>query len=251
MLRNIIACVAVFLALNSTASPIKYGIIAYSHSTSLLGGLRKAEVAAMQKIFHQPIEFHPFTTSTEVLSCLQNNPKALSLIYATATLSAKLQRLGNWRKIAQQLEYDSTANILSSTYSSYLITSKKSNIKQLPDLVNKKIAFFNNESTSNFEVIKRLLEERGITSIQWVQAKDLDEVLSLVATGNADAAGVWGYYFAHSKEKGKLKVLYKIKGLENPSLYGNTDVLSTDDIININSALKQEGANKHLAFSYN
>jgi hypothetical protein len=73
MFRNILACIVVLLTLNSTASPIEDGIIGYSHSTPLIDDLRKAEMSAMQRVLHEPIELHAFTTSTEVLASLQKN----------------------------------------------------------------------------------------------------------------------------------------------------------------------------------
>lgn len=250
MFKKFIACTTLFLALASTAAPVHYGLIAPSHSTPMLNELRKTEVQAIQNTLHEPVQLQIFSTDADALNNLKDHPNELTLIYAKQSLVPQIQQQGNWKKIAQLLEFNPSSNTFSTTYSAYLVASKKSNVNHLSDLTNKKIAFFNKNSESNYEAVKQLLDEQKL-SVQWIQAKDLSDALSMVATGKADAAGVWSYYFTHAKDKGKLKVLYKIKGLQNPTLYGNANNLHAEDIKAIQNALKQEVAKKNLAFSYN
>ena len=101
-----------------------------------------------------------------------------------------MEALGNWKKIAQLLERNPATHKLSNTYSSYLITGEKSNIKNLDDLANKTIVYFNTDSVSSYIAIKQLLAEKKITSIHWIKARTVTEALSMVAAGKAM---LWGY----------------------------------------------------------
>lgn len=251
MFKRLIACITLFFTISSNANPIQYGIIAQSHSTAVLDELRKTEVQALQKVLQQSITVQLFHSYSDILKQLNEHPNEFTLLYVQKNISTQLLQLGNWQKIGQLLEFDHENNSLSPTYRSYVLTAKKSSIGQLSDLANKKIAFFNHESESNYTVVKQLLDEHQIRSVQWIQAKDLDQALAMVATGKADALGVWGYYYSHAKDKNKFKILYTIKGLENPTLYGNTNLLSREDIKKIQKVLKDEVSKKHLAFSYN
>ncbi len=238
------------ISFSCQAKVLQFGIIAHSPDTHILKELHETEAKVIQNALHQQLQFHFFYNYTEVVDILKKQPKKYSFLYAKEGLVPQLKTLGNWEKIAQLLERNPETNKLSPTYSSYLITAKKSNINALKDLTHKKIVYFNADSASNYTAIKQLLREKKITSVQWIKVETMAQALSMVASGKADAMGVWGYYFAHSKDKNKFNIFYKIDGLENPILYGNTKNLNPEEMSKIKTALQQESTQHQAAFTY-
>ncbi|RUR07613.1 PhnD/SsuA/transferrin family substrate-binding protein [Legionella sp. km772] len=231
------------ISINCRAEPINLGVIAHSHDPSLHKNLHAIEVNAIQNTLHEPVEVDFFYDYTEALNVLKKHPKKYSFFYAKVGIGSQLKELGNWTKLAQVFEKNPETNKFSATYSSYLITNKKSNISNLNDLTNKKIVFFNTDSISSYQAIKQTLTQKKI-AVYWIKAKNVTQALSMVASGKADAMGIWDYSFTHDKNSDAFKVFYKINGLETPSLYVNTLNVNKADIKKIKMSL--ENGKNHL-----
>ena len=72
------------------------------------------------------------------------------------------------------------------------------------------MVYFNTDSASSYSAIKQVFAEKKITSVHWIKAANLTQALAMVASGKADALGVWDNYFAHYKDKESFKIVYKI-----------------------------------------
>ena len=238
------------ISFNCRAQTLQFGVIAHSHTSKLLKELHSTEVKAIQNALHKKVKLHFFYDYSEAANTLKEHPKKYSFIYAKVGLVPQLMALGNWEKIAQVLERNPETNKLSSTYSSYLIAGQKSDIRDLDDLANKKIVYFNTDSVSSYSAIKQVLAEKKITSVHWIKTENLTQALAMVASGKADALGVWDNYFAHYKDKENFKIVYKIGGLPTPILYGNTKTLSSAEIEKIKATLQKGDSSSAVVFTY-
>jgi len=247
---TILLVTSLLTTMNCAAKSILFGVMERDHDKKITRIIRTIELLAVKDAIHKPVRFKYFNNDKKLISFITKQQKKLSLLYVKPSVGAELAQLKNWTKIAQLLAVDPDTKKWSSTYSTYLITAQQSHVKHLSDLANKKIAYYNQESVSNYVAIKKLIAENKIPGVQWVKTKNSHQALELVAQGKVEAVGVWDYPYLNDKNNKDFRIISKVANLENPTLYGNTLNLTEKQIVQLKASLKKESSKVNAEFSY-
>lgn len=231
------------------SNTLLYGVAGKTSSISLRE-FQKNEIQTIKSALGESVNVKIFSNHNDELNEIQKKSNTLTFVYAKEFITPELSKLNNWEKVTQLFFMDPVTNHFSKSYSSYLFTSKNSNITKLSDLSNKKLVYYSAESNSNYIAIKKLFSNNKVSNVQWIKAKNINQAYEMVKSGKADAVGTWHYTYFSDKQKSNFKVIYKIEHLNNPALYVNRNILSSQEIKTVKIALQKIGSNTSANYIY-
>lgn len=139
---------------------------------------------------------------------------------------AKLQN-ENIKLLANAVTHDPLTGKDSVTYDVHVVVDKDSSIQNLADLNNKIIAYYSEQSTSNYVNIKKELDEKHI-KVKWYKVNSAEAALDAVLEHRADAVSIWDYPLENHPQKTAFKIIETSGGFKNPGLYVNVKFISPE-----------------------